>query len=184
MEFEVSSGFAPHQHSAMKENQQVRVIRGWEGLVPPVTLPLQPRSPPPPTPWEEGSPPLSPCLSLPGGLSPVLQRGAGRGLRSLWWVPGTGTAGMATPISATRARCPSSCSGPFCPGAFPFPAGIPQIPFAPPPAGEGGRLHEGRFVSPCRATMCSQEPRACLTAPIRFSVTLPKGSFFAVRAPP
>lgn len=62
MEFEVSPGFAPHQHSAMKENQRVRVVRSWEGPVPPATLPLQPGSPP--KPWEGGSPPLSPPLSL------------------------------------------------------------------------------------------------------------------------
>lgn len=46
MEFEVSPGFTPHQHSAVRENQQVRVIRSWEGPVPPVTLPLQPGNPP------------------------------------------------------------------------------------------------------------------------------------------
>lgn len=43
------------------------------------------------------------------------------------------------------------------------------------------------FVSPRggnRSTMCSEELRACLTASIRFSVTLSKGHFFAVRTPP
>lgn len=119
MEFEVSPGFTPHQRSAVRENQQVRVIRSWEAPVPPVTLPLQPGNPP--CLWEEG-PPSLPHLSLSGWLSQVLQRGAGRGLRSLWWSRGTGTAGTTTPISATRARDPSSCSGPFCPGPFPIPS--------------------------------------------------------------
>lgn len=68
--------------------------------------------------------------------------------------------------------------------SIPIPAGILHIPFAPAAAREGGRAARGGFVSPSTATMCSQELRACLTAPIRFSVTLPKGSFLAVQAPP
>lgn len=76
MEFEVSPGFTPHQHSAEKGNQPVRVVRSWAGPTPPVTLPLQPGIP---VLWEEGS--LSPPrLSV--------QEGLREGMRSLWWVWG------------------------------------------------------------------------------------------------
>lgn len=89
----------------------------------------------------------------------------------------------------------AAARGPPVPAPSPFPAGILQTPFASASAvalGEGRRtpdLHSPQrlFVSPHRATrstMCSEELRACLTASIRFSVTLSKGYFFAVRTPP
>lgn len=87
MEFEVSPGFAPHRHAAMKGNQRERVIRSWEGPVPPVTLPLQPDNPPMDG-REGGREGHHPCHVCPCRGAPVLQGGAGRGLRSPWWVLG------------------------------------------------------------------------------------------------
>lgn len=132
MEFEVSPGFTPHQLSAMKENRQVRVIRSWEGPVPPVTLPSQPGSPPEPM----GGRATTPATSVPRGW---LSR-AGRGLRSLWWVWGHGDSwDVPSPPLQQEPVTPAAAQGPPALAHSLFPAGIPQMPFAPAPAGHRGR---------------------------------------------
>lgn len=87
-----------------------------------------------------------------------------------------------------RAQGLSSCSGPFSPGLFP--AGALQTPFA----AAFGRGTEDAGLAPGAEVICLtshskeindvlRELRACLTAPVRVSVTLPKGYFIAVQTP-
>lgn len=137
MEFEVSSGFAPHQHSAMKENQQVRVIRGWEGLVPPVTLPLQPRSPPPHAMGGRVTTPVTVPVP-PGGAQPSPAEGSREGTEEPVVGPGYWDSWDGHPHLCNKSPVPQQLLRALLPRSIPVPSRNPANPICSPTC-RGGR---------------------------------------------
>lgn len=133
MEFEVSPGFTPHQHAAVKGNQPVRVVRSWEGPTPPVTLPLQPGT--------QGRKGHCPCHACPsrrgqGGIEePVVGLGALGALGQLGSPPPSLPQEPSTPAAAQGPPAPvhSHSRQEFCKSHFPHSC-----------CGQAGRdLHQG-----------------------------------------